>query len=178
MAPASAASGVAFDVTVIAVDPYGNTDTNYTGTVTSSTSDGDAGVVLPPDYTFQPSDQGQVTFLGGVTLLTPGDQILTATDTVGGITGIATVTVTSPAVSGGGFGTNRTVLEKPLSSYAPAGVGTRSAASTDQEGFPVRAQAIGATPHRAALIDQVWSDLADPLLTGPWTDGLALNAAS
>jgi hypothetical protein len=90
---ASAASGVPFDVTVIAVDAYGNTDTNYTGTLTFSTSDGDPGVVLPPNYTFQPGDQGQVTFLGGFTLITPGSQTLTATDPLSGISGSITVTV-------------------------------------------------------------------------------------
>jgi hypothetical protein len=86
IAPASATSGTPFDVTVIAVDPYANTDTNYTGTVTFSTSDGDTGVMLPPDDTFQPSDAGMATFPGGVTLITGGDQTLTATDTQSGIT--------------------------------------------------------------------------------------------
>ncbi len=95
-APASVPSGTPFDVTVTAVDPYGNTDTNYQGTITFSTTDPDPGVVLPPDYTFQPSDAGMVTFPGGVTLITPGDQILTATDTADStITGSATVTVSS-----------------------------------------------------------------------------------
>jgi glucuronoarabinoxylan endo-1,4-beta-xylanase len=90
---ASASSGTPFDVTVLAVDPYGNVDTNYQGTITFSTSDGDPGVVLPVDYTFQPGDQGQVTFSGGVTLITPGDQTLTVTDPFSGITGSAVVTV-------------------------------------------------------------------------------------
>jgi hypothetical protein len=80
---AGAALGVPFDVTVSAVDAYGNIDTNYQGTVTFSTSDADRGVVLPADYTFQPSDQGSVTFAGGVTLMTPGYQALTVTDQAG-----------------------------------------------------------------------------------------------
>jgi hypothetical protein len=50
-------------------------------------------VVLPPDYTFQPGDQGQVTFFGGVTLVTSGVQSLTVTDTLSGISGSVTVTV-------------------------------------------------------------------------------------
>ena len=96
-APASAASDQAFDVTVIAVDPYGNTDMNYQGTIHFTTSDTDPGVVLPPDYTFQPGDQGMVTFSGGVILITPGDQVITATDTADPtVTGSATVTVSSP----------------------------------------------------------------------------------
>lgn len=93
-APGTVPSGIPFDVTVTAQDPYGNIDTNYTGTVTFSSSDGDPGVVLPADYTFQPGDLGSVTFSGGVTLITPGDQTVMATDTVSGITGSATVTVT------------------------------------------------------------------------------------
>ncbi len=102
MAPSTIPPGAPFDVTVIAVDPYGNTATGYTGTVTFSSSDSDPGVVLPPDYTFQPSDQGMVTFTRGVTLITLGDQTVTATDTADNtITGSATVTVM------GGFARNR-----------------------------------------------------------------------
>jgi hypothetical protein len=95
LAPSTVSSGTAFDVTVIAVDPYGNTDTNYLGTVTFSTTDPDPGVVLPPDYTFQPTDQGMVTFPRGITLVTAGDQQVTVTDTTSGITGSATITVGS-----------------------------------------------------------------------------------
>jgi hypothetical protein len=95
-APASASSGAAFDVTVYALDSYGNIDTNYGGTVTWTTTDGDPNVALPADYTFQPSDQGVVTYPGGVTLITQGDQTITATDTGSGITGSAVVTVTIP----------------------------------------------------------------------------------
>jgi hypothetical protein len=94
-APATALSGVAFDLTVTALDPYGNVDTNYQGTVTFSSSDQDPGVVLPADYTFIPDDAGRAYFPGGATLITPGDQTLTATDTADGtIFGNATVTVT------------------------------------------------------------------------------------
>jgi hypothetical protein len=93
VAPASATSSEAFDLTVIAVDAYGNTDTNYTGTIHFTTSDSDPAVVLPPDYTFQSSDAGRVTFPGGITLISLGAQTLTATDTVSGISGTATVTV-------------------------------------------------------------------------------------
>jgi hypothetical protein len=161
------------------VDPYGNTDTNYTGTVTFSTSDGDPGVMLPPDYTFQPSDQGQVTFPGGVTLITPGAQTLTAMDTVSGITGTATVTVTSGAAPGaGGFGAKPAVSEPPPPATVPTGTARPSAASADPGSFPVRAPSVAALAHRAALIDHVWSDAADLLLAGPWMDGQVLREAS
>ena len=103
--PASASSGVPFDVIVYAVDPYGNIDTNYGGTVTWTTTDTGAGVALPANYTFQPSDQGIFTYSAaagnGVTLVTAGNQSITATDTVSGIAGIAGVLVTSPAPRAG-----------------------------------------------------------------------------
>jgi hypothetical protein len=102
-APTNAASGTPFDVTVTALDPYGNTDINYQGTVTWTTTDPDPGVQLPADYAFQPSDAGMVTFPGGVTLITAGDQTITATDTDSGITGSAIVTVLPPG-SGSGPG--------------------------------------------------------------------------
>jgi streptogramin lyase len=179
VAPASATSGVAFDVTVIAVDPYGNIDTNYTGTITFSTSDMDPGVVLPPDYTFQPEDAGMVTFPGGVTLVTLGDQTLTVTDTDSGITGTATVTVTSGMAPGaGGIGAKPGVSERPPSANVPTGTATLFAVAADRESGPARAQAVAATAHRAALIDHVWSDWSDPLLAGPWIDGLVLGEAS
>jgi autotransporter-associated beta strand protein len=109
-APAGASSGSPFDVAVTAQDPYGNTDTNYQGTVTFSTSDTDPGVVLPADYTFQPADQGSVTFAGGVTLITPGDQTITTTDTINGFSGNATVTVTIGGMSPDGGGRSRILL--------------------------------------------------------------------
>jgi hypothetical protein len=102
-APPTAVSGTPFDVTVTALDPYGNVDLNYTGTITWASSDTDPGVILPVDYTFQATDSGTHTFSAEVTLITPGDQNLSATDTASGITGSATVTVTpSPHPPPGG----------------------------------------------------------------------------
>jgi sugar lactone lactonase YvrE len=92
-APANAVSGTPFDVMLTALDPYVNVDLNYAGTVTWTSSDADPGLLLPPDYPFQPTDNGMVTFAAGVILITLGNQTLTATDTVSGITGSATVTV-------------------------------------------------------------------------------------
>jgi hypothetical protein len=95
-APAATVSGTPFDITVTALDPSGNTDTNYQGAVTFSTSDPDSGVVLPVDYTFTTgdgSDNGVHAFPGGVTLLTLGDQTLTVTDKVSGLTCRVTITV-------------------------------------------------------------------------------------
>lgn len=94
-APPTAVSGTAFDVMVTALDPYGNVDMNYGGTVTWSTSDTDPAVVLPADYMFQASDSGVHIFPGQVTLITLGNQTLTVTDTVNAFAGSATVTVGS-----------------------------------------------------------------------------------
>jgi WD40 repeat protein len=87
-------------VTVSARDAFGHIATGYTGTVTFSTSDPDPGVVLPADYTFTPADGGIHTFtntgLGETTLVTPGAQTITATDTADDtITGSAVTTVST-----------------------------------------------------------------------------------
>jgi hypothetical protein len=94
VAPPSVPAGQPFDVTVIAQDAFDNTVPGYTGTVTFTTSDQGPGVMLPPDYPFQPSDAGMHTFAGGVTLVTPGDQTLMASDPANGVSGSATVIVT------------------------------------------------------------------------------------
>jgi hypothetical protein len=105
-APATVTAGIPFDVTVTAVDPFGQVAVGYGGTVTFSTTDPDPDVVLPADYTFTSDDSGQHTFtdtgLGETTLRTPGEQLLTVTDTAdGAITGSAIVTVVPrpPAVA-------------------------------------------------------------------------------
>jgi len=97
-APDTVQSGVPFDVTVTAVDPFGRPAVGYTGTVTFSTRDTDPNVVLPADYTFALADGGIHTFtdtgLGETTLITPGDQTLSVTDTADGmITGTTLITV-------------------------------------------------------------------------------------
>ena len=63
-------------VTVTAYDAYGNVATGYTGTVTFTSSDGQA--ALPASYTFTAADAGTHTF--SVTLETAGTQSITATD--------------------------------------------------------------------------------------------------
>jgi hypothetical protein len=95
-APDTVDPGAPFDLTVAAVDPFGQPAYGYSGTVTFATTDSDPGVVLPADYSFTPDDQGTHTFSGGVTLMTPGDQTIAATDTSDAtVAGSATVTVTS-----------------------------------------------------------------------------------
>jgi hypothetical protein len=89
--PASVSSGTPFDVTVTMVDAYGNTVPTYLGMVHFVSTDPDAGVILPPDYTFQASDGGSHVFAAGVTLVTPGDEMLTVTDPSSGLSGSITV---------------------------------------------------------------------------------------
>jgi hypothetical protein len=92
-APASVASGTPFDVTVTALDAYGHTATGYTGTVAFTTTDTNLAVVLPVDYLFTAADRGAHTFRAGFTLVTPGDQTLTASDPDGGLSAGLTLTV-------------------------------------------------------------------------------------
>jgi DNA/RNA endonuclease G (NUC1)/fibronectin type 3 domain-containing protein len=88
-APANVGNGVAFNVTVTALDASNATVPGYTGTVHFTSSS--AGT-LPADYTFVGGDAGTHTF--SVSLTTTGAQSITATD--GGITGSANTTVAPP----------------------------------------------------------------------------------
>jgi hypothetical protein len=92
-APDTVTAGTPFDVTVTAVDAFGQVAVGYTGTVTFSTTDPDPGVVLPADYNFLAGDQGSHTFSGGCTLITPGSWTLSATDAAGRFSGSVSVTV-------------------------------------------------------------------------------------
>ncbi len=89
-APASVSVGVAFSVTVTALDAYGNIATGYLGTIHFTSSDSKA--ILPSNYTFVAGDAGVHTFT--VTFKKTGTQTLTATDTqIGSIKGSASVKV-------------------------------------------------------------------------------------
>jgi hypothetical protein len=100
-APDTVTAGMAFDVTVTAVDVFGQVAVGYTGTVTFSTTDPDPNVVLPPDYPFTLADGGMHTFTQGFTLQTPGMSTLTATATAGGFASSVPITVTSGPGGGG-----------------------------------------------------------------------------
>jgi hypothetical protein len=78
-------AGVPFNLTVSALDANNNVIPGYTGTVQFSSSDSFA--TLPPNYTFQTSDNGVHVFLAGAALqlvanANLGFQTITATDTV------------------------------------------------------------------------------------------------
>jgi len=75
----------------------------------------------------------------------------------------------------GGSGANSAVLDRPPSANVPSATARPFAASADQESLPVRAPAVATTARRAALIDRVWSDPADLLVTDAWIDVLVWN---
>jgi hypothetical protein len=97
-------AGVAQSFTVAVKDPFGNVTTAYTGTVTFSSSDVQAG--LPANYTFTAADAGTHTFTA--TLKTAGMQSITVKDaatptvagTEAGIAVSAASTVAALSVSG------------------------------------------------------------------------------
>jgi len=70
----------------------------------------------------QSSDQGVVTFVGMTTLISLGDQRLTVTDTVSGITGAAVVTVTSGPLTSGQEKGPASELARVQQTSAPAGL--------------------------------------------------------
>jgi hypothetical protein len=99
-APASATAGTALSVTVTALDQFNNTATGYRGTVHFTKSDSGAGSSLPADYPFVAGDSGVHTFTNGVTLVTAGNQTITATDTLtSSITGTSNTITISPAAA-------------------------------------------------------------------------------
>ncbi len=71
-------SGVASNVTVAAYNQDGSLDTDYTGTITFTSSDPEA--ILPKDYTFVAADNGDHTFTNALTLNTVGEQSVSVAD--------------------------------------------------------------------------------------------------
>jgi Ca2+-binding RTX toxin-like protein len=100
--PATSTAGKLVTITVRAMDAYGNTVTNYAGTVRLASSDPQA--VLPVlTYTFTGSgsghDNGVHTFTG-IILKTAGNDTITATDTANAsVMGSAAVSVSAAAAS-------------------------------------------------------------------------------
>jgi hypothetical protein len=92
-APATATAGVPFDVTVKAVDTFGQTAIGYSGTVTFSTSDTNPSDVLPASYPFTAADAGIHTFPRMTTLVMANSQTLAAADMPASITGSFAITV-------------------------------------------------------------------------------------
>jgi hypothetical protein len=108
-------AGTAFGFTVTALDQYNQVATRYVGTVTFSTSDAGAGVVLPADYTFTAADAGVHTF--PVTLVTAGTRSVSFRDTTW-VTGAGVVT------------TNFTVSPAAASTFRVAGFPAETAGTS------------------------------------------------
>jgi hypothetical protein len=91
IAPSTAKAGTPFTVTVNVVYK-GKPDTVINSHIHFTSSDPAA--VLPSDYYFTPADAGSHTWTNGFTLMTPGNQTISATifDATG-INGTANVTV-------------------------------------------------------------------------------------
>src|SRR5256714_14831247 len=90
-----ATAGTSFSVSLTALDPYGNTDTNYARRVHFTSTDPSPGVALPPDSTLT---NGRGTF--SVTLDKAGSQTVTATDSANSsISGRASPTILAAAAA-------------------------------------------------------------------------------
>lgn len=104
-APSNVTAGVAFSVTVSAVDAFGNTITGYAGKIHFSGPSG-GGNLLPADYTFTPADAGAHTF--SVTLASTGTQTLSVSDLLNNAlkssTSVTVKTSTNTGGTGGGGG--------------------------------------------------------------------------
>lgn len=89
-------AGYPSSLTVVAVDYQGQTLSDYTGTVTFSSSD--VGAVVPANFTFTPQMLGSRTFVNGFTPVTQGSWCLTVTDTLdSNITGeVCDIEVSAP----------------------------------------------------------------------------------
>jgi hypothetical protein len=111
--PANAAVGEATTATLTAYNSNFTVATGYTGTVQFTSTDGAA--TLPLNYTFTAGDQGTHTFPAGVTLRTPGNQIVTVRD-------VANATIT---------GSDAVVVAAGSAASTPTGV-VATATSTTQ----------------------------------------------
>ncbi len=189
-APAATVAGEPFTITLTALDPYGNVDTNFQGTVSFASSDPQA--LLPPDYTFTAADNGTHSF--SVTLYTAGAQMIGS--------GGAAVTVTvTPAAAVSFF------IQPPDCDCAAAGqpfavvvsardpygnidinyTGTVTFSSTDPlAGLPADytfsavdqgQAAFAVTLYTAGNQDITAADTSDPTLTGTTTVAVAPAAA-
>lgn len=104
-APSNVTAGVAFSMTVSAVDAFGNVVSNYVGKIHFTGPSG-TGNILPTDYTFTAADSGSHVF--SVTLSSTGTQTINfadlATNSIKGSTSVKVVTGTTSSGGGGGGG--------------------------------------------------------------------------
>jgi hypothetical protein len=142
--PSPTTAGVARTYTVSIRDEFNNVATSYLGTMTFTSSDGQATFVTG-SHVFTGTDQGQRTFTSGVTLKTAGSQTVIATDSANSLSGFQTVTVTpaaastvivttsSPAITAGDPVTFTATLRDPFNNVATGYLGTVFFSSTDSQ---------------------------------------------
>lgn len=116
--PSAAYTGTAVSVTIQARNLAGNIMTNYTGSITFTSSDGLA--TLPTTTTFAPGDLGVKTLSSAITFLTLWTQSVRVQDTVLSASGVASVLVATPPNYQSVTGPGGTGLASPGS----AGIGT------------------------------------------------------
>src|SRR5262249_15392264 len=138
--PYQPSSGDTAFIAVVAVDPYGNLATDYTGTVHFSSSD--AAATLPADYTFTAADGGAHDF--ALILRTAGSQTVTGTDTHSPtITGEGPVTVLPVAsLSGPAAGSVHQDLTFTLGASGGASASTVSTFEIDWNGDGITDQTL------------------------------------
>jgi uncharacterized delta-60 repeat protein len=118
--PSSITAGTAGTFTVTALNGDGSTNTNYIGTVHFNSSDPHA--VLPADDTFTAADLGVHTF--SATLVTAGNQSITATDTATSSTfgSETSITVNPAAASAFIVGVNTSMTQGVSDSFVVTAV--------------------------------------------------------
>ncbi len=126
--PSPIASHATANVTVTAVDSYGNVDHGYRGTVHFTSTDPSA--VLASNYAFTSADNGTHTFTGGVSFRTAGPRSVTATDTAH-----ASINGKQDAISVvPGAVTSVTFSQQPADTTVGAALGTVQIRLADQDG--------------------------------------------
>jgi hypothetical protein len=137
--PATTTAGAAVSLTSTVLDPFGNIDTGYSGTVHFSSTDPDAG--LPADYTFTSGsgstfDNGIHTF--NLTFGTAGVQNVTVTDTANSTLSGSDSLVVNPSLTVAPTAVNQSysVTENQTRTISAPGVLT---GDTDPNGLPLTA---------------------------------------
>jgi hypothetical protein len=179
-APLSVTAGSPFSITISARDGDGSIASGYRGTVQVTSNDG--GASLPANYSFTSGDMGSHTF-SGVVLNTPGNDTITAADSIMPLTtpGSAAVTVQcapgacpGPGGTPGSRGANQSAARTPPT-RSPA---NPSSAGTAGPRVPESGQrtSAGSTMNRAGIVAAVTEPPSAPAIASestPVTGGLS-----
>ncbi len=173
--PSPTQAGMPGQFEVAAVDPYGNVDTNYAGTITFYSSDPDA--QLPADYTFTPDDAGTHVFTA--TLFTPGTQSIGAFDVNdGSIFGEQdNIEVDAPGLPAGKVGAEAALAQSLVvdqgSTAAPVMTETVAPSTKSEQHPPLVLTTTGSTTQIAQTSDHLASRLeAVDLVLADWDGNL------